>query len=360
MTEYVKIFNAAMDEVEDSPMGIALRGALDVRTLANLKVDTYQRQAQSYTSQKDIISALEHGDRLPDIELGLRGQNYSESKDGVITLKNDCYIIDGLQRVSTILEYLRRYPEKVVALGALVHFNTTHEWEMDRFHKLNNNRKRLSPNVTLRNLRESNRAVLTLYGLSNNDADFPIYDRVSWDQNMRRNDLISATLLLKISNRLHGHIVTPSGRRAVGRGKGGAKVDDYAATMLRRADTITINTFRNNVRTYFQIVDEIWEVRAIKYKDAAVHMHGTFLHAFARFLSEHTMFWHSGKLFMSTDIKRKLKQFPLDDPTIKSLCGSGGKSIDILFNYLVEHFNKGRRTGRLVPRPTFEHMEAAE
>ncbi len=360
MTDHVKVFNAAMDEVEDSPLGITLRGALDLETLQFLLVDDYQRQAQSYASQKRIISALEQNKRLPDIEIGMRGQNYSENKEGVYTLKDPTYIIDGLQRISTITEYRKRFPEKTVTIGGTVHFNTSHDWEKERFHALNNYRKRLSPNITLRNLREENRAVLTLYGLTGNDADFPLYDRVSWEQNMRRQDLLSASLLVKVSNKLHSHIIVPMTRRNGTSNRGGTGPEEIAYMLLRRADAIGINIFRNNVRTFFDTVEDIWGVRTIKYKDAAPYIHGTFLQAFARMFNDHTYFWHGTKLVVSRDTKQKMKNFGLDDPNIKKLCGSGGSAAGVLYDYLVEHFNFGRRASGRLKRRLEHHLQEEE
>ena len=346
----VKMFNAALDEAEDSPAGIVLRGGLDLNTIEDLYVDDYQRDEQKYSGQTKIISALNAGVRLPDIELGMRGQDYRSSTDTDFALRSYVYIIDGLQRVSTIKEWMRQHPDKKVSLGAIVHFNTTKDWEKDRFHKLNNWRKRLSPNVLLRNMRDKNKAVLTLYGLTHNDDQFPLVNRVSWEQNMKRTELVTALVLLKVANRLHSHIALPT--RGVDKqpSRGGATIEDISFTLQRRAEKIGLNVMRENVKAFFRAIEEMWGITSITFKDQAPHIKGTFLMTLAKLMSDKKDFWAGDKLFISLPIKRKLQSFPLNDPTVKNLTGSGGKALDLLYAMIRDHINSGKRTHRLRDR----------
>jgi hypothetical protein len=352
----VKLFNAALDEAADSPAGIVLRGALDVTTLTALRSDDYQRDEGQYTSQKKILMALNDGTRLPDIELGMRGQHYSSSKEE-FTLKDDVYIIDGLQRISTMREFLSRYPDKVIHIGATVHFNTTKEWEKDRFHKLNNWRKRISPNVLLRNLRDRNRFILALYGLVYNDTSFPLYCRVSWSQNMKRTELLTALLLVKIANKLHVHINSTGRNAPYGSGSGGiggGNIEDLAGTVLRRSEVVGLQVMKENVREFFKIIDEMWGVSSVQYKDKSPHLHGTFLSTLAKLFSDHKDFWQGNKLFVPLPMRRKIKTFPMNDPHVKELCGSGGKAGDVLYELMEQHINSGKRTHRLRAREEVE------
>ena len=246
MSNFVKLFNAALDDAPDSPTQIVLRGALDISTLKFLRQDIYQRDPQAYASQYNILEALETNQPLPDIELGMRGHEWF-SREGDFTLKDPTYIIDGLQRVSTIIEWVERNPDRIPKLGALVHFNTTRAWERERFHALNNYRRRLSPNVLLRNMRETNTAIATLYGLCFNDTKFALFERVSWEQNMRRQEIIPALLLTKIANRLHSHVNTAAPRGTNGPGRGSANIENVASALKNRADLVKLGVLRQNV-----------------------------------------------------------------------------------------------------------------
>ncbi|MEN9561336.1 MAG: hypothetical protein RIQ56_609, partial [Candidatus Parcubacteria bacterium] len=132
----VRLFNAALDEVEGSPTGIILRGVIDPSCLKLLRIDDYQREVQPLGSQKSILRALEKGSPLPSVDLGMRGQDFT-SRESAFLLKDPVYIIDGLQRISTAIHHLGVKPGSDVRIGAEVHFNTDRNWERDRFHTLN-------------------------------------------------------------------------------------------------------------------------------------------------------------------------------------------------------------------------------
>ena len=349
MSNFVKLFNAALDDAPDSPTQIVLRGALDISTLKFLRQDIYQRDPQAYASQYNILEALETNQPLPDIELGMRGHEWF-SREGDFTLKDPTYIIDGLQRVSTIIEWVERNPDRIPKLGALVHFNTTRAWERERFHALNNYRRRLSPNVLLRNMRETNTAIATLYGLCFNDTKFALFERVSWEQNMRRQEIIPALLLTKIANRLHSHVNTAAPRGTNGPGRGSANIENVASALKNRADLVKLGVLRQNVVEFFDVMDDMWGVRNVQYKDKAHYLKGTFLQTMAKLFSDHEDFWDGHKLFVSLPMRRKIKQFDIDEPFIQRLTGSGGRALDELYEKLLEHVNKGKRTHRLKNR----------
>lgn len=358
MTETVRLFNAAMDDTvaEGTPLGIVLRGSLDLGSLDALRVDDYQREEQKYSAQKNIRDALDHGQLLPDVELGMRGQHYTEREDNY-TLRDAVYIIDGLQRISTIKEWMKQNPDKTPRLGAVVHFNTDEQWERIRFQRLNNNRKRVSPSVLLRNMRNDNRAILTLYGLCVNEQSFPLYDKVCWQQNMRRSDLITALMLLKVAGQLHSHVNTVGRVTGARIGKGNAP-EAMSITLLRRMEIISMNTMRKNVHTFFSVIEELWGIRDIQYKDENSHMRGTFLKVLAKLFSEHTDFWRGEQLFVSLNARAKIKKFALNDPEVRRLCGSGGSALDILYYKMTQHFNSGKRTHRLHPRTPTQIADA--
>src|SRR4029434_10944417 len=105
--------------------------------------------------RESIFSALKCGEQLPDVELGMRGQRFRETKkDDEYLLQDPVFGIDGKQRIGSAIEYASLHPQAVVRSGAVIHFDTTEQWERERFHKLNATQRKVSPNVLLRNLRD--------------------------------------------------------------------------------------------------------------------------------------------------------------------------------------------------------------
>jgi hypothetical protein len=114
------------------------------------------------------------------------------------------------------------------------------------------------------------------------------------------------------------------------------------------------NVFRANIRTFFGLVDEFWGIKQIQYREAAIYMKSGFLVMLARFFSNHHNFWTGDgekTLFVEASLRRKIASFPIGDPNVMRLAGSGGKSRFILYSMLVDHVNSGKRTRRLTARP---------
>ncbi len=340
-TRSVRILSGAVDKVDGM---VVLRGVISPASLVNLKTDTYQREAMPLSSQSSILSALGKGERLPDIELGMRGARYREDKqDGSILLLDDIYIIDGLQRVSGSVHFLAGNPTANIRIGATIYFNTDKEWERERFRVLNTARLKVSPSILLRNLRETSPGTLLLYGLSKNEKAFPLYERVSWSQRMTRGELITALTFAKSAIFLHAH---KGPTRA-------SNVTDIAAYMDRYVKSVGLQNVRENIRTFYELVDECWGIKRVQYRESAVYMRGQFLHVLAKLLSDHHDFWQEPdekRLFIYAPIKRKLAQFPITDPTVMSLASSAGKSREMLYMLLRDHINKGKTTKRLTSR----------
>jgi hypothetical protein len=339
MTEAIKILTWSLDELDGK---IILRGVIAPESLTHLQVDSYQREVAPLSSQKSILEALTLGEALPDIELGMRGQLTKDGKNGEILLLDPTYIIDGLQRVSTAVHFLGS-GNKTARIGATVHFGTTREWERERFRILNMQRAKVSPNVLLRNRREDSRAVLSLYGLTQTTKDFVLHNRVSWGQRMNRGELISALTFLKVAGILHSH-------KAAGRSN---SIDEIVPALDRTIEIVGLQNVRDNIKVFFDLVDECWGVRRVQYREGAVHMRGQFLFVLARLISDHTDFWHQPdekKLFVEAQLKRKIAQFPINDPHVSNLASSSGKSREMLYMLLRDHINRGKTTKRLRSR----------
>ncbi|MDP3936710.1 MAG: hypothetical protein Q8R92_01085, partial [Deltaproteobacteria bacterium] len=177
----IRIINGALDEDPDSPSAIILNGRIDPNTLRFLKVDSsYQRPL---ADRSDIFEAIKSGVVVPNIDIGVRGQDFTTDGDDFL-INSAAYIIDGWQRVGNAMRLLELMPNHPVRIFATVHFGTNDIWERHRFTELNKNIRKVSPNLHLRNMRDGNDAVLTLYGLSNNTREFQLYGKVSWSQNM--------------------------------------------------------------------------------------------------------------------------------------------------------------------------------
>lgn len=329
----IKLTHAALDEVAGG--SIILRGVVDPASIPDILVPAYQREIFSFSKLSDLVEALKNSNSgVPDIYLGMRGGDVME-RNGVFYLQDDTFVVDGLQRMSAA----RRVFELGGAprLGAMVYFNTTEKWEKDMFHKLNCSRSRVSPNVILRNMKDDNKAMDALYGLCL-DTSFVMKGRVSWAQLMKRDELISAATLVKVVALLHTRI-QPGKTNQV----------SYLAPALEKVMTsIGRNTFRANIKVFFEVIDEAFGIKRIAYRDAAVYMRANFLFCLADIFAlypEH--FWDGYQLVVEKDWRRKLSQFPLTDPNIAKMASACGSARDVLRIMLIEHLNSGKRSKRL-------------
>lgn len=346
----LRILNATLDEDGSK---IVLRGVIDPDHLGLLKVDDYQRARFGVSKTSSIWKGLEKNETLPDIELGMRGNDFVEVPDSLdIILKGNVYLIDGLQRVTTAMAFMED-KARDVRLGATVHFNTTREWEMQRFDTLNSARKKVSPNVLLRNRREQNPAILTLYGLSNADKDFPLFKKVSWGQTMSRDELVTGMTLARTSISLHRHISgTPSSRT----------FDSFSKFLLRLADRITLQQFRENVKTFYELVELCWGIRSVQYGVNAIWLRGEFQSQLALVLSDHKDFWDEKTqtiLTVPLELRKKIASFPVFDPSVANLAGASGNAGKLLYGMMLTHINSGKRTRRLINRSSLaDELEA--
>ena len=336
----VKLVNAALNEVNGD---IVAHGWLDIDSMGALKVDTYQREVLARTGGKKtaLQSAVENDTTLPDIVLGMRGQHY-RTHGASMVLEDPVYIIDGLQRVFTLKQHAELHPDKakLLRIGAEVRFDTDKQSEKELFHALNVLRTPMSPNVTLRNERDKNAAVLTLYGLSMSDEASPIKGRIQWNQRRSRGELMTALALCRVSATLHRHL-------------GGAnhtQLRSIANGLLKQSDKMGLRVFRNNVSTFFETIDECFGIRKIEFRQTATQLRTNFLLALSRLLSDHDNFWDGDKMVIDSATRRKLSSFPLGDPEIIRLSGAGTMAMPLLYSIVRDHLNKGKKINRLKVR----------
>lgn len=323
-------------QLADHPSGqIVLRGYLQLSSLPALLVDNYQREVLSGKKVKDLRDALERGAELPEIELGMRGESYRD-KDGVFTLKDNVYIIDGLQRVSAVRGLLEKDPSfaEKVFLAVVVYFNTNHSWELARFEILNLTQNKLSPNVTLRNQAETSPALAALLRMTS-DKTFPLSGKICWTQNMLRHQIMSAATFVRVVGVLHSHA-----------GPGLASSLLLKVSGLDRIqDNVGKANFYFNVKQFFEILDNAFGLNRVVYRDTASYTKLTFMSALATVFSDHREFWDGDRLVVPPTVIKKLQGFPIDDPTVVGFAGSSGQSQRMLSIMLVDHLNRGRKVG---------------
>lgn len=340
MDHKVRITHYALDE---TPEGTVLRGVLDPTCLEAIISDVYQREVLPQASRRNsLIKAMRGNARIPDIELGMRGCNFEfeGEKNETIVLLDPIFVIDGLQRIASAKDVLLE--GKVIPhLGAVIHFNTTEDWERERFRTLNQDRIKLSPNILLRNMEQDNPAIALLLQMTKTDKAFVLNGRICWSQQMARVDLLTAYTFIKVVGRLHIHL-GPTGT---------TQVDELARGINKTMDVVGKKKFRENVRHFFDVIDRMWGIKRVTYTRGAVYMRGTFLLALVKLFSNHTNFWKDDtQLVVDQSIVRKLATFPIDDPHVVQLSSSGGKASDMLYVLMVEHINSGKRIHRLNSR----------
>jgi hypothetical protein len=324
--------------LDDAPFegNPVLRGVISRASLFDLRIDSaYQREFLSASTRRFIMDALINHERLPDIELGMRGENWSFDETGqdVVLLHDPVFIIDGQQRRGTTTEYIRENSTAPVRQGALIHFNTTMEWERKRFHALNLHQTRVAASVLLKNLRSTNTGIATLYGLSVAEQDFPLRGRVGWTQAQTRKDLVTAAVFTRMTLLLHGHI---------GSGIVGSTVHGIDNGYKRLAEIVGLPTLRQNTKTYWNSIEEIWGITSVS-RTGAAWLKSSFLMAYTNILSDHQDFWIKNTLTIDRDYINKLKRFPINDPEIKALAGASGVAYKTLQFHLIQHLNKGRQ-----------------
>lgn len=333
----IKLTNAALDEVEGGH--IILRGVLDPASIPDILIPPYQREVMPASNLSALVEALKDPNSgVPDIYLGNRGGDYLP-RAGAFYLQSDTFVIDGLQRMTAA----RKVHELggVPHLGAMVFFNTTESWEKEMFRKLNCLRSRVSPNVILRNMKEDNKAIGTLFSLCQ-DSSFVMKDRIAWQQRVARGELITAMTYLVMAAMLHSHIKP-------GRNK---SLQYLPGSLEKIMEVVGRNTFRDNIKTFFEVIDEAYGVRRIAFREAAVYMRTTFITCLAEIFAKYPeVFWDQNKrLVVDRSWRKKLSLFQLDDPNISKLASAGGGARDVLRVMLIQHLNSGKRTRRLIEK----------
>lgn len=347
----IKILRPSLDDVvvEGNP---CLRGVIDITSLRHLRIDaSYQREFLSTSTRRWIVKALANHQRLPDIELGMRGQHWtfdeSQPEFDIADLHDPVFIIDGQQRRGTILEHLKREPGFDPRLGAIVHFGSTMEWERQRFHDLNMHRAQMASSIAIRNMRSTCTGIATAYGLTVTDKDFPLHNRVGWNQALAVKDLMSATTYVKAILIMHGHF---------GGGVDAAGAANFGTGMDKLTAVIGLPNLRANIKAFWEVFQHCWDVRGLT-RRGSTWTRVTFINALADVFSDHSDFWigpNDQRFNCPTEIRDKLEKFPVNDPEIRSLAASSGQARNALVYHLTQWIDKGRRN--LMHKRNLEEM----
>lgn len=339
----VKVLDAALEERGDF---IILRGVIDPASLDSIMTPDYQRGVLSPHTVNALARAIADS-KVPDIELAVRGGDFSE-REGVWYVRSPVYVVDGLQRISGARRFMADGGEPY--LGATMYFNTSIPWERERFRILNSERVRVSANVLLRNIRSENTAVKLIYEMTQKDRNFVLHERVTWGQNQKRTEVMTALVLMKTIRALHAHLG----------GAAGSRWDDVAQCMTDLMSNTDRGVLMKNVAAFFTMLDSCWSITNVVFTERQTHLKGTFLFAFADVLSRHLNFWDEKRLVIDRRMVKKIALFPIHDPEVKSLAGTSGTSRTLLGHLLIDHINSGKRTGHLKPRTKEECITKAE
>jgi len=319
---------------------IIIRGIVDPESFGDILVAPYQREVLPGAKVRTLMDALKNS-TVPDIELGMRGNkhriNTGEGDTETFYLQDAVFVIDGLQRISAAKKLVAEDPSATPRIGAVVHLDTTEEWETERFRILNQERSKLNSNILLRNLRPKSEAIDMVYRLCE-DETFVLFNRVQWTQRMARSEIIPATVLCQTTGYLHSRF---------GPGRGSISPIETSTSLDKTMKVVGRTTMRDNVKTYFEVLDECFGVRKVVYHHGAAFIRRNFLICLADLFTRHVNFWRGHRLFVEKDLRMKIAKFAINDPEVTRLASSGGKAKEILYSLLLQHVNSGKRTRRL-------------
>ena len=330
---------------------VVIRGELEPETLLGLQVDWYQRGTVAPKKIKELMEGIEQSsENIPDLTIGMRGTQHDITNSEVI-LHDPTYIIDGLQRWTACVMLM----EKGILpyLGCKAFLASDIDFELRMFRDLNSKRTSMSASVLLRNEKEYSRVAATLWGLAR-DPKFALCDRVAWDQAVDKSlngQLLRGVTMLDVLFTLHSHIPKIVFTR-------GAVVRRLYA-LEKDIDAIGLQQARDNLTTFFDVVDEAWGIRDAQIRYNATFLTSGWLSTLAKLFSDHREFWRDTELSVSAPLMRDLKRIRWTDPTLDMMARGNASSQEHLKSAFLDIINKGKSTGRLVDRYTLERAEMA-
>lgn len=333
--------------LEEAPDGrIILRGVIDAPNLRKLGVGDYQKKTHSQSKLRRLGQAVLAGDRLPDIELGMRGQHYDDH-DPTFILHDLCMIIDGLQRKMALCAVDSRDPTVNCSVGVIVNFGTDEAWERKRFEKLATDRTAVAPSVLLRNSAKDDKIAKMILELTQ-DPDSILHNRVTWDQHSLAGELIHGSTLYRTIILLHSWKIAPGTRRPhvmIG------QVNEIAENI---GDAVMLS----NTRKFFELADHYWGFKDIQKRDGIVQVKGEFLFVMAELMATMNVFWDGSMLDDSLKVRRLKPRLQIT-PKIKDWLSPSRDARAHVLIYYKRELNKNRSVP-LGERPTRTRRAAKE
>lgn len=331
MRQHVLITNAALDDGPDG--SVILRGKIGPSDLRKLEVGPYQKKTHRAAKLKRLGQAVINGDRLPDIECGMRGQRFDTQGNNFL-LYDPVYIIDGLQRKMSLTAVAARHPEIACTIGIVINFGTTETWERARFEKLATDRTNVAPSVILRNLAKDDKVARMIYGLTTDDRDCILYDRVTWDQHEMVGEIINANTLYYVITLLHGWAVAPPARR---------NPHAIVEHVNEIAETIGDAVMLSNTRKFFELVEYFWGFRELQKKDGPIQVRPDFLFVMSELMARIRVFWDGSMLKDGRDVRRLKNKLAINAKLKDWLTPRRAAREHVLIYYMRE-LNKNRST----------------
>ena len=360
-THKIELINASLaekpDEITQKGTIVGL-GYFKPQSLMHLRVDNYQREVLSARNSDSLYTAVKGGEYLPPITVGVRSQDYKNGGNSMF-LPDACYIIDGVQRRAAILTCFEEDPVQFgnYMIGADIRFGTSYAAEKRLFHILNLRRTSLSPNVTLRNLRDKFSGIAVIFGMSANDKEFALYQRIQWTQRSEIGDLIGAMTVARTAIELFRHVrpdFTRGGKdkpNETGRRPGTSQgsPDGVAVSIENRVKKIGLQNYRESIATLFELIDQCWGIRELETSASRPHLKTHFLRALSMVLSEHKDFWKGNKLVIAPAHRERLKQLPLSKLATPDQDNNYAEAL-MLSQIIIRHLNRGKSINKLHPR----------
>ena len=274
--------------------------------------------------------------KVEDITLGMRGDRYRRDK-GDFYLLDDCFGINGRQRLYAAKAALIRRPGLKLRIGCKVYFNTTYDSENDMFCAMNSTQQRVSATVLLRNKYMTSAASKALVDLSSSD-DFALCDRVGWDQKMLAGQNIMGMNLARVAGELHEH----KGALTFG------KTYDILKSLDDVCVKITAAVFAANVIKFFDVIDDCWGLRNGKTPE---QLNREFLSVLARLLNSYENFWDADEFYFAPKYVSRLKKFD-SERAIKTMMKNNRGAKEVIFEVLRKQLKLDVVNGRRVPSST--------
>jgi len=332
MRQHVLVTNAALDEaVIDGEKRIILRGVIGPVDLRKLLIGPYQKKTHSNTKIRRLCQGVLNGDRLPDIECGMRGESFESTPDGKFLLYNPIYVIDGLQRKMALTATNGRYPEVLCTVGIVINFGTTEAWERARFEKLATDRTAVAPAVILRNAAKDNKIAKAIYDMTTDDKDCILYNRITWDQHEMAGEVVRANVLYQVISLLHAWRIAPAS----------TKPHSLVMTVNEIADSIGDGVMLGNARKFFELVDHFWGFRQTQRRDGMIQIRPAFLYVMAELMATMTIFWDGSSLNDNPKVRRLKPKLGIT-PKLKDWLAPNRDARALILSYYKRELNKGR------------------